>query len=70
MKSKNAWTAAYNRCRLSVVVLNACCTPDTRLSTCRLSTARYSSSLLEKCWYRTGLLTPARSAISSIPAAW
>src|SRR5215469_15453105 len=34
------------------------------------SSARYSSSLPGKCWYSTGLLTPARSAISSIAAAW
>src|SRR5437763_3226326 len=32
--------------------------------------ARYSSSLPGKCWYSTGLDTPARSAMSSMAAAW
>ena len=64
------WRAARSRWKLSVVVRRAWRTPETRLSTWRWSTARYSSSFDEKCWYRTGLLTPARSAISSMPAAW
>src|SRR5699024_7707986 len=34
------------------------------------SRARYSSSFPGKCWYSTGLETPARSAISSIDALW
>src|SRR3954447_7519791 len=38
--------------------------------TCSSSSARYSSRLPGKCWYSTGLLTPARSAMSSIAAAW
>ena len=44
-------------------------TRSTRSSAHVVSRARYSSSLPGKCWYSTGLLTPARSAMSSIAAA-
>ena len=34
------------------------------------SSSTYSARLLGKCWYSTGLVTPAASAISSIDVAW
>lgn len=70
MKSKNALTAALTRCLLSVVVSRAALTSLTSFSAWESTTARYRSSLEGKCWYRTGLLTPAWIAISSIPAEW
>src|SRR5690625_6259531 len=33
-------------------------------------TSTYSVSFESKCWYRTGLVTPAAAAISSIDVAW
>src|SRR6516162_3903861 len=43
------------------------------VSSCRpvsSSSSTYSARLLGKCWYSTGLVTPAASAISSIDVAW
>src|SRR5215471_8633834 len=61
---------AATRSLLSSVERSASCTEATIASQEVSSSARYSSSLPGKCWYRTGLLTPARSAMSSIAAAW
>src|SRR5215471_10937607 len=69
-KSKNAWKVAGTRCLLSVVEERASRTILTSSCALSSSSARYSSSLPGKCWYSTGLLTPARSAISSMAAAW
>ncbi len=61
---------ARTRCLLSDVDASACRTDWISASQCWSSSARYRSSLPGKCWYSTGLLTPARSAMSSIAAAW
>ena len=68
-KSKNAWNVAVTRCLLSVVEASALRIVAVSASPLSSSSARYSSSLPGKCWYSTGLLTPARSAISSMAAA-
>src|SRR3954454_25341556 len=61
---------AATRSLLSSVDFSASCTDATIASQEVSSSARYSSSLPGKCWYNTGLETPARSAMSSIAAAW
>src|SRR5580704_6760625 len=70
MYPKYALNVAATRCLLSLVERSASRTASTSSSTLWSSRARYRSSLPGKCWYRTGLLTPARSAISSMAAAW
>src|SRR5580693_4998264 len=70
MYPKYALNVAATRCLFSVVERSASRTVSTSSSTLWSSRARYRSSLPGKCWYRTGLLTPARSAISSMAAAW
>src|SRR5580704_9070851 len=70
MYPKYALNVAATRCLLSVVERSAARTVSTSSSTLWSSRARYRSSLPGKCWYSTGLLTPARSAISSMAAAW
>ncbi len=69
-KSKYAATVADTRSLLSAVEARAASSAASRASDDWSSSARYSSSLPGKCWYRTGLLTPAASAMSSIAAAW
>src|SRR5699024_11013071 len=45
-------------------------TPSSRLRAVMSMTSTYSVSFESKCWYRTGLVTPAAAAISSIDVAW
>lgn len=60
---------ASTRRWFSCVESSARRTAWTRSAALSSSRARYSSSLPGKCWYTTGLLTPASSAMSSTDAA-